>query len=125
MPTTPAIAVNPGDPESITRIETEVPEPGHGEVPVDVIRCGICGTDREVAAGHAGAPPPGQRRLVLGHEVLGRVNRVGSSVADVKPGDLMTATVRRPDGCPSCQAGQVDMCEWQDYTERGIQGLDG
>lgn len=125
MPTTPAIAVTPGHPESLTRIEIDVREPGPSDVLIDVIRCGICGTDREVAAGHVGAPPTGDGRIVLGHELLGRVNRVGGEVTDLAAGDLVTATVRRPDGCPSCQAGQVDMCEWHEYTERGIQGLHG
>ena len=125
MITTTAIAVTPGQPDSIRRVQREVPEPGPTEVLIDVIRCGICGTDREVASGHAGSPPAGQQEIVLGHELLGRINSAGDRVSSHKPGDLVTATVRRPDGCPSCQAGQVDMCQWHQYTEHGIQGLDG
>ncbi len=125
MPMTPAIAVTPGNPESLRRIEIDVPVPGPTDVLVDVIRCGICGTDREVASGHVGAPPPDSSQIVLGHELLGRVSQVGSEVTDLTPGELVTATVRRPDGCPSCQAGQVDMCEWHEYTERGIERLHG
>lgn len=125
MQSTTAISVIPGMPESLGRIEILVPEPGPMEVLIDVIRCGICGTDREVIEGHIGLPPVGQEQIVLGHEVLGRVNAVGNGVTDLRPGDLVTATVRRPDGCPSCQAGQVDMCQWQQYTEHGIQGRNG
>lgn len=125
MPTVTAIAVTPGDPESIHRIQHKIPDPGPKQVLIDVIRCGICGTDREVASGHAGALPQGSSEIILGHEVLGRVNTTGQDVTDFSPGDLVTATVRRPDGCPSCQAGQVDMCQWHQYTEHGIQGLHG
>lgn len=125
MQTTTAISVIPGVPESLESIEVVVPEPGPMEVLVDVIRCGICGTDREIIEGHIGLPPQNQQHLVLGHEVLGRVHAVGSGVTDLRPGELVTATVRRPDGCPSCQAGQPDMCQWQQYTEHGIKGRNG
>lgn len=125
MRTAIAIAVNPGDPTSLRRITMNVPDPAGNEMLIDVIRCGVCGTDGEVIAGHIGAPPPGESGLVLGHEVLGRVREVGQEVTGFKEGDLVTATVRRPDGCPVCQAGQPDMCEWGDYTEHGIQHLHG
>lgn len=125
MSTATAIAVTPGHPESLRRIRIEVPEPGPGDVLIDVIRCGICGTDREVASGHVGFPPEGQTEIILGHEMLGTVTKVGSEVTGFSSGDLVTATVRRPDGCPACRAGQVDMCEWHQYKERGIQGLNG
>jgi threonine dehydrogenase-like Zn-dependent dehydrogenase len=57
--------------------------------------------------------------------MLGEVEAVGEGVADFAPGDLVTATVRRPDGCPACEAGQPDMCQWLRYTERGIVGQHG
>jgi threonine dehydrogenase-like Zn-dependent dehydrogenase len=125
MRTTTAIAVVPGQPGTLQQIQVDVPPAGPEDVLIDVIRCGVCGTDREVAQGHVGGPPPGQQRIVLGHELLGRVSVVGDAVQGVQPGDLVTATVRRPDGCPSCQAGEIDMCQWHEYEEHGIQGLDG
>jgi threonine dehydrogenase-like Zn-dependent dehydrogenase len=125
MTTTTAIAVTPGQPDSIRRVEHVVPDPGPDDVLIDVIRCGICGTDREVAAGHIGRPPEGEIGIILGHEVLGRIREVGGNVAGLAPDDLVTATVRRPDGCPNCLAGQPDMCQWQQYTEQGIQALHG
>ena len=125
MTVTTAIAVTPGRPESIRRIEHVVAEPEPNDVLIDVIRCGICGTDREVAAGHIGRPPEGESEIILGHEVLGRIRLIGSKVSIHAPGDLVTATVRRPDGCPNCMAGHPDMCQWHQYTEQGIQGLHG
>src|SRR3989440_12556207 len=42
-----------------------------------------------------------------------------------EPGALVVSTVRRPDDCPNCQAGESDMCLFGTYTERGIKGAHG
>lgn len=121
LPTTSrAIAVFPGRPGAVHRTEVAVPAPGPTEVMVQTIRVGVCGTDREIIHGIIGAPPPDTNELVIGHEVLGRVIATGDMVTDLAEGDLVTATVRRPDGCPACAAGQPDMCLWGEYEERGI-----
>jgi threonine dehydrogenase-like Zn-dependent dehydrogenase len=121
----PAIAIHPGQVNSLHLTEILRDEPGPGEILVRVRQVGICGTDRELIHGSFGTAPAGATSLVLGHEMLGRVEAVGPEVFDFTPGQLVTATVRRPDGCPACQAGQPDMCQWLDYTERGIAGLHG
>ena len=120
-----AVAVYPHEPGSLHRTTLAAPEPDDEDVLVDVIRVGVCGTDREIIHGVLGRPPAGSNQLVIGHEVLGRVAAVGKNVTKVKPGDLTGATVRRPDGCPACLAGQVDMCLWHQYAERGIAGENG
>jgi threonine dehydrogenase-like Zn-dependent dehydrogenase len=119
------IAVYPGQPGSVHLTRLPRPTPGPGQALVRVRRVGVCGTDREIIDAKFGTPPPGANELVLGHEVLGVVEAVGEGVTGFKPGDLVSATVRRPDGCPACQAGQPDMCLWRGYTERGIIGLHG
>jgi threonine dehydrogenase-like Zn-dependent dehydrogenase len=111
--------------ESLHLIEIPRGEAGSGQARVSILQVGVCGTDRELIAAHFGAAPPGEEALVLGHEMLGRVEEVGAGVVAVAPGELVAATVRRPDGCPSCQAGQPDMCQWMRYTERGIVGQHG
>jgi threonine dehydrogenase-like Zn-dependent dehydrogenase len=121
----PAIAIHPGQANSLHLTEIPRDEPGPGEVLVRVRQVGICGTDRELIHGSFGMAPAGATSLVLGHEMLGRVEAVGPDVFDFTAGQLVTATVRRPDGCPACEAGQPDMCQWLDYTERGIAGLHG
>ena len=61
--------------------------------------------------------------LVLGHELLGRVERDGAGFAR---GDLVTATVRRSCGrCVPCAQGAPDSCDTGDYLERGITRLHG
>ena len=91
-----------------------------------MIRVGICGTDREEVSGGRAQAPQGQSELVIGHEMLGKVVNVGSSVTCVKPGDYAVFTVRR--GCRECSCclmNRADMCQSGNYRERGIRGLDG
>jgi threonine dehydrogenase-like Zn-dependent dehydrogenase len=107
---------------------TDLPEPspGDGELLVDGIAVGVCGTDKEIAAGEYGWAPPGQERLVMGHESLGRVRTApeGSAFA---AGDLVVGVVRRPDPvpCGACAHGEFDMCRNGQYTERGIKQIHG
>ena len=124
MATMRAVAVTPGRAGSARLIEVERPEPTTGEALVRVLRVGICGTDREIVSGQVGAAPPGEDRLIIGHESLGVVQHV-SGAEGVRPGDYVAAIVRRPDGCPPCRAGQWDMCLWGRYTERGIRARHG
>lgn len=120
-----AIAVLPGQRDSLHLTTIALPPPGPHEARVRVHRVGICGTDKEIIEAKFGSPPPGSRSLIIGHEVLGVVEETGTEIATVSTGDLVVATVRRPDGCPACQAGQPDMCVWRGYTERGIIGAHG
>lgn len=123
--TVPAIAITPGQPNSLHRTTIEVPRPNQDQVAISVIRVGVCGTDREIMLGDIGFAPEGSPDLVIGHEVIGRVDAVGDTVTSLEPGDLVTVSVRRPDDCPACQAGEPDMCLWLNYRERGINGANG
>jgi threonine dehydrogenase-like Zn-dependent dehydrogenase len=96
------------------------------EVKLKVLRVGVCGTDREEAAGGRADAPEGRKDLVIGHEMLGRVVEAGSSVTRVKTGDYCVFTVRRGCGkCLPCRMNRSDMCTTGAYGERGIKGLDG
>ena len=120
-----AIAVTPRKPGSARALELPQPQATPGLVRVSVLEVGIDGTDTEIDKGEYGDAPKGQDVLVIGHEALGRVDAVGEGVSGFAVGDLVVATVRRPDGCPNCKAGESDMCLWGDYTERGIKGAHG
>jgi threonine dehydrogenase-like Zn-dependent dehydrogenase len=105
----------------------DVPEPGVelGAVLVEALAVGVCGTDAEIANGTYGWAPPGEERLILGHESLGRVVDPGPTGLAV--GDHVVGIVRRPDPapCASCAVGEWDMCSNGGYTERGIKQLHG
>ncbi|MFC8597321.1 glucose 1-dehydrogenase [Isoptericola sp. NPDC057191] len=121
-----ALTIVPQKEGSLAVTDVPEPRPADGELLVDGIAVGVCGTDREIAAGEYGAPPPGRDRLVLGHESLGRV-RSAPEGSGFTAGDLVVGVVRRPDPepCGACARGQFDMCRNGRYTERGIKELDG
>ena len=121
-----ALTVTPGHPNSISLDEVPPPPISDGAVLVRALALGICGTDREIIAGHYGWAPPGQERLIIGHESLGRVEDAPAGCG-VKRGDLVVGIVRRPDPVPclACAAGEWDMCRNGRYTERGIKERNG
>jgi threonine dehydrogenase-like Zn-dependent dehydrogenase len=121
-----AITLTPGT----TRLNlVEMSEPvvmSQDEVKVRILRVGICGTDREEVAGGRALAPQGRTELVIGHEMLGQVVEIGTSVTRVKQGDYAVFTVRRGCGqCLPCSMNRSDMCLTGRYRERGIWGLDG
>ena len=121
-----AISIKPGTTsiQLVDRVEPKISVPD--EVKVKIIRVGICGTDREEAAGGRSLAPQGSGDLVIGHEMFGKVVEVGKSVSRVKPGDFVVFTVRRGCGkCLPCLMNRSDMCLTGEYHERGIWGLDG
>lgn len=96
-------------------------------VKVKVLEVGICGTDREIAAGDYGTPPAGDDHLILGHESLAEVVEAGEA-SGYAPGDLVVPSVRRPcphDWCVACRNGQQDFCYSGEFTERGIKQRHG
>lgn len=124
-----AVAVTPGKPNSVHLAELPKPRvddiPGGRGVLVRVLKIGVDATDREINEAKYGAAPPGYDFLVLGHESFGVVEAVGSNVRNLKPGDYVTATVRRPGGSIYDQIGTSDMTSEEVYYERGINLLHG
>src|SRR5215813_9153031 len=119
-----AIAVFPGKPDSVHLAELAPPTardiPNGKGVLVRVLRVGVDGTDKEINAAEYGAAPEGYDFLVLGHESFGRVESVGPNVTEVKPGDYVVATVRRPGKSLYDLIGTNDMTTDDVYFERGI-----
>jgi threonine dehydrogenase-like Zn-dependent dehydrogenase len=120
-----AVAVFP-DQHDIRVIDVAEPPPPAGhQVLLRVLEVGVCGTDRDIAAFEYGDPPPGSDHLILGHEA---VAEVGEDVADLRVGDLVVPTVRRPcpdPSCRACRARRQDFCTTGAFTERGIKQAHG
>src|SRR5438270_559219 len=121
-----ALTVLPGTADSLQLDDIPDPPPRDGRVLVRALALGICGTDREIVSGEYGTAPPGEKRLVLGHESLGRVEKAPPN-SGLTEGDLVVGIVRQPDPvpCVNCAAGEWDMCRNGRYTEHGIKGLHG
>ncbi len=124
-----AIAVRPGKTNSVH--QREIAEPsidsiadGKG-VKVKVLKVGVDATDREINDALYGNAPGNDDYLVLGHESFGIVEEVGPQVRLVKPGDYVTATVRRPGGSIYDTIGTYDVTSEETYYERGINLLHG
>ena len=119
-----AISVFPGKPDSVHL--ADVPKPALDQVPngrgvlVKVLRVGVDGTDKEINAAEYGAAPPGYDYLVIGHEGFGQVEAVGPNVTELKVGDYVVATVRRPGKSIYDLIGTNDMTTDDTYYERGI-----
>src|SRR5215467_14811688 len=121
-----ALTVVPLSKDSLEVSEVADPVAGDGELLVEGLALGVCGTDREIAGGQYGWAPKGEERLILGHESLGRV-REAPEGSGFSPGDLVVGIVRRPDPvpCGACAAGEWDMCRTDGFGERGIVRLHG
>ncbi len=119
-----AIAVIPGIKDSVHLVEMSKPNieeimNGRG-VLVKVLRVGVDGTDKEINNAEYGAAPVGSDFLVIGHEGFGVVEEVGSNVSELKKGDYVVATVRRPGSSIFDIIGTNDMTTDDTYFERGI-----
>src|SRR5262245_55020696 len=119
-----AIVVFPGKANSVHL--ADLPKPSLDAIPngrgvlVKVLRVGVDGTDREINAAEYGAAPDGYDFLVIGHESFGQVEAVGPNVTELRPGDYVVATVRRPGFSLYDHIGTYDMTTDDTYYERGI-----
>ena len=92
-------------------------EPRPDELVVRLVATGICHTDMSMRD-HAIYPIP--HPVVLGHEGAGVVERVGSAVTKVVPGDHVIMTADSCGHCPSCQDGLPTYC--YEFYEHNFTG---
>ena len=125
----------------VKRLEVrDIPRPviSPYEVLIRVAAVGLCGTDVHIFAGHAnyntneyGQPIPlVLQPQILGHEITGVVEQVGSAIDDLREGDrvvvdqgLNCVSRRREVLCGYCRTENSHQCEF--YREHGITGLPG
>jgi threonine dehydrogenase-like Zn-dependent dehydrogenase len=121
-----ALLVEPKAADSLRFEDIREPPAADGDLLVSALALGVCGTDRELVAGLYGSPPPGHKRLVIGHESLGIVEESPAS-SPIRPGDLVVPFVRLPDPvpCDCCSSGEWDRCRNDGFTEHGIKAVDG
>src|SRR6202789_1891798 len=93
-------------------------DPTENDVQIEILFCGICHSDLHSVRNEWSEFMPTVYPIVPGHEIVGRVTKVGSAVARYKPGDLAAVgcLVASDRTCPNCQAGLDQFCPNQTLT---------
>jgi S-(hydroxymethyl)mycothiol dehydrogenase len=93
--------------QPVELVDIVIPDPGPGEVVVDITACGVCHTDLTYREGGINDEYP----FLLGHEAAGTVESVGASVTSVAPGDFVILNWRAVCGqCRACKRGRPWYC---------------
>jgi propanol-preferring alcohol dehydrogenase len=97
------------------------PEPGPGEALVRVSACGVCRTDLHVVDGELPRP---KLPLVPGHEIVGRVVKVGEGVETPRAGDRVGIPWLgwTCGACDYCRSGRENLCDRARFTGYTIDG---
>ncbi len=109
----------PGRP--LVDAELPRPEPGAGQVLLEVRACGVCRTDLHVADGELPHP---KLPLVLGHEIVGVVAELGAGATRFRPGERVGVPWLgwTCGDCPDCRAGRENLCERARFTGYQLDG---
>ena len=101
--------------------ELPTPEPGPGEVRLDVAACAVCRTDLHVVDGELTEP---KLPLIVGHQIVGRVGAIGSGVDGLHVGDRVGVPwLAYVDGtCEQCRAGRENLCVNARFTGYTVDG---
>jgi alcohol dehydrogenase (NADP+) len=93
-------------------------DPNEHDVQIEILFCGICHTDLHQVRNEWSSVVPTVYPIVPGHEIVGRVAKVGSAVTKYKAGDLAAVgcMVDSDCTCPNCQAGLEQFCPGVIYT---------
>ncbi|MBN3454811.1 S-(hydroxymethyl)mycothiol dehydrogenase [Mycobacterium sp. DSM 3803] len=107
MPQTVRGVISRSKKQPVELVDIVIPDPGPGEVVVEVIACGVCHTDLTYREGGINDEFP----FLLGHEAAGTVESVGEGVTHVEPGDFVILNWRAVCGeCRSCKRGRPHLC---------------
>ena len=108
--------------EPVELVDVVVPDPGPGEVVVDVAACGVCHTDLTYREGGITDEYP----FLLGHEAAGTVESVGPGVTHAAPGDFVILNWRAVCGqCRACRRGRPWYCFDTHNAEHKMTLTDG
>ena len=109
-------AANATSPLAYTSIPRR--DPTEHDVQIEILFCGICHSDLHSVRNEWSEFMPTVYPIVPGHEIVGRVTKVGSAVKKLKPGDLAAVgcLVDSDRTCPQCQAGLEQFCPHMTLT---------
>ena len=109
------------NPEPLVLADIPVPEPAPGEVLIRITTCGVCHTELDEIEGRT---PPPRLPVILGHQVVGRVEQAGGKVAQFKVGERVgVAWIYSACGrCKFCRSGRENLCPDFRATGRDADG---
>jgi 6-hydroxycyclohex-1-ene-1-carbonyl-CoA dehydrogenase len=101
--------------------EAATPEPGPGEVRVKVAACGICHTDLHYL--DHGVPTFKEPPMILGHEISGTIDAMGTGVPGIELGDhVIIPAVLTCGQCENCRRGRENICNHMLMVGNNIDG---
>lgn len=105
----------------LTLRSIDVPVPAANQVLVKISSCGVCRTDQHIADWELAAP---KLPLILGHEIIGQVVRIGSQVNRLKEGDYVGIPwlANTCGECKFCLSGRENLCEKATFTGFSVNG---
>jgi propanol-preferring alcohol dehydrogenase len=105
----------PAGEEPLVPAERPVPTPSRGEILIRVRACGVCHTDLHTVEGEIPLP---RLPIIPGHQVVGRVERLGDGCSRFAAGDRVgLAWLREACGaCAFCRRGEENLCEGARFT---------
>jgi propanol-preferring alcohol dehydrogenase len=97
------------------------PIPDSGQIRVRVSACGVCHTELDEIEGRV---PPSKFPMILGHEIVGKVESLGPGVTKFKEGDRVgIAWINWACGqCPFCLKGEENLCDKAKWTGKDVNG---
>ncbi len=97
------------------------PVPGAGQIRVKVSACGVCHTELDEIEGRV---PPSKFPMILGHEIVGKVESLGPEVTKFKEGDRVgIAWINWACGeCSFCLKGKENLCDKAKWTGKDVSG---
>ena len=107
--------------QKLRRASIEIPEPGPNGVRIRVTACGVCRTDLHIVDGELTSP---KLPLVPGHQIVGEVVQIGSSVETPAPGERVGVPWLgwTCDECRYCTSGLENLCDRARFTGYDVDG---
>ena len=105
----------------LQEVELEAPEPGVGEVALEVSVCGVCRTDLHIIDGELTEP---RLPLVLGHQIIGTIREIGESVSRFRVGDRVGVPWLgwTCGECGYCRSERENLCDRARFTGYTLDG---
>lgn len=113
--------VSPAEEGPLELVDVPEPEPGHGEVKIEVGACGVCHTDLHTVEGDLDLP---KLPVIPGHEVIGRIVDFGEEVERFERGERVGVPwlYSSCGDCKFCRRGMENLCENPKFTGLDVDG---